>query len=125
MMARKHIMQTWTSSFWLTMREFRRVFLLWAGVNLGGVQRRRQRSEPQTWLPSPPTTQMASGTRGGHIYAAKESGCGQEGVLSPEAWGLACRGGCEQGFRKAKTLNSNLAFKRVTVLWAWRANKKR
>lgn len=32
-------MQTWTSSFWLTIREFRRAFLLWAGVSLGVVQK--------------------------------------------------------------------------------------
>lgn len=68
MMARKHIMQTWTSSFWLTMREFRRVFLLWAGVSLGGVGRRQQGSESQTQLPGQtPNTQMDSGIRGGHI----------------------------------------------------------
>lgn len=73
MMARKHIMQTWTSSFWLTMREFRRVFLLWAGVSLGGLGRRQQQSESQTLFPIPPTTQMASRKRGQHIYPTKEA----------------------------------------------------
>jgi hypothetical protein len=34
MMALRHMMHTWTSSFWLTIREFLSAFLLWAGVSL-------------------------------------------------------------------------------------------
>lgn len=38
MMARKHMMQRWTSSFWLT-REFLWAFLFWRELNLPGEKR--------------------------------------------------------------------------------------
>ena len=54
MMARRHMMQTWTSSFWLTMREFLRAFLLWAGVNLGGWGGGSKDQNPKPFLFPPP-----------------------------------------------------------------------
>lgn len=66
MMALRHMMHTWTSSFWLTIREFLSAFLLWAGVSLVDEEEAAGSDtlphNPQ--LPAPHTSKMPFGVRG-------------------------------------------------------------